>query len=177
MEARLILSPRLRKQQSSQGRILEWIQSHRAQCIDTTITQMAKSMKLSGVGVEYTNASLPMVISNMIKADMICRYNGVKRASFDVNYYHPKIPGYIIDKAPEGVKKSILAIRAEAEKNNKRHEEETIERTPVKEEKHEEVSSDASEENTIDAPVEIKTTKDGLSISITLNLNINKQER
>lgn len=71
-----------------------------------------------------------------------------------------------VDTTPEPEPESIPEPELEVQ--------ETVESNPTVEEETTNVSSDASEENTTSAPIAIRETERGLSISITLNLNINK---
>lgn len=192
MEARLRFKSETLKQKGSAGKILIWLQDNESRTRNTNIAVLAKSIDMSGIGVNLYTAKA--MLQKMINNQMLHRYGGRKRSSFIINYYHKDIPGYILDRAPAEVKERVERMKAELSPNQhisvegcvvteqeekepepkesttaqvKSEPEQPIEETPN-------VSSDMSEENTTSVPVEIQDTERGLSISITLNLNINK---
>jgi len=193
MDAIIKFKPETLSQKGTAGKILTWIQDNEKFTKHTNMTLMANCIAKS-TDVEFYNAK--MLINRMIQTQMINRFGGRKRANFYINYYHKDIPGYILEKAPDDIKSRLAEIREGLKENQhlsaegcivteapkkENEDENTItaeENLPeLTEEPNEEmskVSSDASEENTTSVPVEIRETKDGLSISITLNININK---
>ena len=180
------------------GKLLMWMQDNPRQTRNTNLKQMAKTYCM----VHYGNVdSLAHTFQRMLNNQMITRAGGKRHSQFYINYFHPQMPGYIKKRAPKEDKERIARIEAmvvqqnqyidgngcvvtEPEKEAQEPEvdttpepelkvQETTESKPVVEETPN-VSSDASEENTTSAPIMIKETERGLSISITLNLNINK---
>lgn len=195
MEARVKFSQSVLKQTGTVGKILQFIQNNPNSARNTNVTLLAKTMSLGGVGKENT---LNQVINKMLNNQMLTRWGGKRHANFRINYFQPDIPGYILEKAPEEERKRVERMKAEMTPNQyiskdgcivtpgtKKVEEESTIIEPekpnlpeLKEDKPEEEtlksSSDASEENTTSVPVVIRDTERGLSISITLNLTINK---
>lgn len=194
MNARITLSNDTAHQMSSYGMILDWMQKNPGRCNNTNITSIARSVVLSGY--KTTESAVWQALNKMIKNQMIYRTNGIRRGNFRINYLHKQIPGYIIDSAPQPAKdyrnKTINGIKpgqyidkvgcvvtpAEKKEQEEEPKEVTITKaeTPAKvsQEETKEVSSDASEENTVSVPVQVTDTEHGLSISITLNINLNK---
>ena len=199
MEARLRFKADTLTQKGSAGKILLWLQDNEPRCRNTNIAVLAKSIEMGAIGVNlYTAKSM---LQKMINNQMLHRYGGRKRSNFFINYYHKDIPGYILERAPAEVKERVERMNAELKPNQHvsvegcvitesevaeeekedtptqpelEVEEETTDSNPVEEEETPNVSSDMSEENTTSAPITIRETERGLSISITLNLNINK---
>ena len=199
MEARLRFKPETLHQTGSAGKVLLWMQTHPAQCRNTNNTVLAKSMELGGAGINMYNGKL--ILQKMINNQMIHRHGGRKRSDFAINYFHKDIPGYILENAPDDIKERVERMNSELKPNQhirvegcvvtepeKEAQEpevdtttepelevqETVESNPTSEEETLKSSSDASEENTTSTPITIRETERGLSISITLNLNINK---
>lgn len=193
MNARVIFSDVVLQQTGSVGKILMYIQDNPVQCRDTNVTKLANCMSLAGV---MSKATAAIVITKMLNNQMLTRYNGIRRCSFAINYFHKDIPGYILDRADAKTKEKVLewknsikagqrltddgCIITKVEKEEKENtitanEKDEPANLPAKVEKEDIVSSsDISEENTTSVPVTIRDTERGLSISITLNLNINK---
>lgn len=194
MEARVKFSQSVLKQTGTVGKILQFIQNNPNSARNTNVTLLAKTMSLGGVGKETT---LNQVINKMLNNQMLTRWGGKRHANFRINYFQPDIPGYILEGAPEEERKRVERMKAEMQPNQyiskdgclvtpgpKKEEPKPTIIEPketnlpdLKEEKEEETlksSSDASEENTTSVPVVIRDTERGLSISITLNLTINK---
>ena len=197
MNASLRFMPDTLKQKGSAGKMLIWMQDNESRCKNTNIAVLAKTIEMSGIGINvYTAKSM---LQKMINNQMLHRYGGRKRSTFIINYYHKDIPGYILDRAPAEVKERVERMKAELAPNQhisvegcvvteqEKEEPEPTEDTAtqvkpelepvvISNEPQEEtpnVSSDISEENTTSVPVKVMNTERGLSISITLNLNIN----
>lgn len=201
MEARLRFKEDTLSQKGSVGKILIWLQNNESRCKNTNIAVIAKSIDMDPK-TDIKLYTAKAMLQRMINNQMLHRYGGRKRSTFIINYYHKDIPGYILDKAPAEIKERIERMNAElkpnqhisvegcvvtkSEKEAQEPEEDTTpepelevqeestESKPVEEEETLKSSSDASEENTTSAPITIRETERGLSISITLNLNINK---
>lgn len=181
------------------GKLLMWMQDNPKQTRNTNLKQMAKTYCMT----HYGNAdSLAHTFQRMLNNQMITRTGGKHRSQFFINYFHPQMPGYIKQRAPKEDKERIERIEAMATQQNQYIDgngcvvtepekeaqepevdttpepelkvQKTTESKPVVEEETLESSSDASEENSTSAPITIRETERGMSISITLNLNINK---
>lgn len=198
MEARLRFKPETLSQKGTAGKVLIWMQDNPSRLKNTNNAVLAKCIEMSNIGVNMYNAKL--LLQRMINNQMLYRHGGRKRSNYTINYYHKDIPGYILDRAPAEVKDRVERMNAELKPNQhisvegcvvtepeKEAQEPEVDTTPEPElevqetteskpviEETPNVSSDASEENTTSAPIMIKETERGLSISITLNLNINK---
>lgn len=200
MEARLKFKPETLAQKGTVGKMLIWLQDNESRCRNTNIAVLAKSMEMSGIGVKLYNAKA--MLQRMINNQMLQRYGGRKRSSFIINYYHKDIPGYILDRAPAEIKERVERMKAELRPNQhisdegcvvtepEKKEPEPIEDQPTQpkfedekpvdaskpstNEESTKFSSDAPEENTTTVPIKIVDDERGISISITLNLNINK---
>lgn len=200
MEARLRFKAETLTQKGTAGKILIWIQDNEPRTRNTNIAVMAKTIEMADIGVNLFSAK--SMLQKMINNQMLHRYGGRKRSTFMINYYHKDIPGYILDRAPAEIKERVKrmndelkpnqhidtegCIVTESEKSEPEQSEDTTtqpdlkvetkptESKPVVEEETLKSSSDASEENTTSVPITISDTERGLSISITLNLNINK---
>lgn len=191
MEARLRFKPDTLKQKGSAGKILMWLQDNEARTRNTNIAVIAKSIELSNIGVNLYTAKA--MLQKMINNQMLHRYGGRKRSSFAINYFHKDIPGYILDRAPAEDRNRVERMKAELssnqhisvegcvvtepEKKEPEPKEDTtaqVKSEPEQKEETPNVSSDAPEENTTSVPIKVVDTERGLSISITLNLNINK---
>ena len=193
MDARIRLWPSTAEQKSTAGYILEWLQKNPKRSIRTTTNNIARAMKLEGI--PRTENSIRQEVQKMIRTQMLYRYGNKFRGTYVINYSHKDIPGYILDKAPKEELDRIKNFRANLGNNehidtvgcrvtepaSEECKEPTVETTitepEVGDEKPEEgikSSSNALEENTTSVPIKIEDTERGLSISITLNLNINK---
>lgn len=199
MEARLRFKPETLSQKGTAGKILIWMQENPSRLKNTNNAVLAKCIEMSNIGVNLYNAKL--LLQRMINNQMLYRHGGRKRSNYTINYYHKDIPGYILEKAPAEIKDRIERMNTElkpnqhisvegcvvteAEKEAQEPEtdttpepelevQEVVESNPTNEEETLKSSSDASEENTTSVPISIRDSERGLSISITLNLNINK---
>lgn len=193
MEARLRFKQDTLSQKGSVGKILIWLQNNESRCRNTNIAVIAKSIDMDPT-TDIKLYTAKAMLQRMINNQMLQRYGGRKRSTFIINYYHKDIPGYILERAPAEVKERVERMNAELKPNqhidtegcvvteSEKKEPEPIEDTATQvisepEQPNEEtpnVSSDASEENTTSVPIKVVDTERGLSISITLNLNINK---
>lgn len=200
MEARLKFKPETLTQKGTIGKMLIWLQDNESRCRNTNNAVIAKSMELSGIGVNFYNAKA--MLKRMIDNQMLQRYGGKTRSTYIINYYHKDIPGYILDRAPAEIKERVERMKAELKKNQHISDEGCIVTEPEIEaqepevdtttqpelkvekpvdaskpstnEENQKFSSDAPEENTTTVPIKIVDGERGISISITLNLNINK---
>ncbi|MBP5421828.1 MAG: hypothetical protein J6Y78_05215 [Paludibacteraceae bacterium] len=195
MNASLKFLPETLKQTGTVGQLLQWIQKNPRQCRDTNLANMARTFGMqSGIKTVTSQAQL----QKMVNVQMLNKIGSRRRASFFINYFHKDIPGYILDSAPEEEKKRIETLKKGLQPNQYVDEDGCLVTKPVhkleskpsevtitkpaennlpdlKVEKEEVISSsDASEENTTSVPIKVVDTERGLSISITLNLNINK---
>lgn len=203
MDATLKLWNRIAKenQKTTEQYILEWLQANPKLAYRTTSVRIAKEMKLH-FGCPKTLNTIRQCLQGLVRKDIV-RLNGNKmNGDYYINYSSRKLPKYILENAPDDIKEHIIAFRNDLQANQyidemgckvtkpvkkeepiveEEHKEKPVETTitepEVGDEKQiEEVksSSDASEENTTSVPIKIEDTERGLSISITLNLNINK---
>lgn len=190
MEARVKFRNETLHQKGTIGRILLWLQEDPNRGRSTNITQMAKRFCMSAGGT--TTSTATQMIQKMVNNQMLSRYGGKRRANFFINYFQKDIPSYVIESAPaeeqERVRKlkeslqenqhisddGCLVTQLSPEENSKEETSNPELEESKKEEETEKSSSDMSEENTTNVPIKIEDTERGLSISITLNLNINK---
>ena len=192
MEARVKFRPDTLKQKGSVGKVLLWMQKNPNRLRNTNFTILSKTLALEGYGKQFT---IREVLYRLTNCQMISRYGNKRRANFYINYFHPQIPGYVLENAPKEEKERIDEFKSSLKPNQyideqgckvteseeKKEEEPTttiIDEIAPNDSKPEEVinesSSDMSEENTTSVPIKVVDTERGLSISITLNLNINK---
>lgn len=189
MEARVKFRQETLKQEGTVGKILRWLQDNPRYLRDTSANSLAKSMSLARLGSEQ---NIRVTLYKMINNQMLTRVGTKRRSDFIINYYHKDLPGYILDRAPQEMKDRVRRMKENLKSDQrmtkegvlvtKGTKEDVVEETLSPENSKteeanlpkEEVSSDASEENTTSVPVTITDTERGLSISITLNLNINK---
>ena len=193
--SKLTLSESTRKQESCAMMILKWMQEHPTLCNHTSAPKMARMM----TDIPRTQFTKEQEVNKMIRQGLLHRCGNFKNSSFVINYLHERVPDNIRANASEEDKKRIAHVMelvkdggkvypdgSYSTKEQLNHEAEhkkqlgkqkvpvaTVEEPAVPVKVHK-VSSDASEEKpTITAPVTVKRDKDGLSISITLNININ----
>lgn len=182
------------------GKLLMWMQDNPNQTRNTNLKQMARTYCMTHpANLGSTAQNFQRMLNNQI----ITRAGGTRRHSrFFINYFHPQMPGYIKQRAPKEDQERIEKIKSMVKQQNQHIDgtgcvvtepeneaqepekdtttepelevQETTESNPVVEEETLKSSSDASEENTTSVPISIRDSKSGLSISITLNLNINK---
>lgn len=194
--SRLELSDEIARQKSTQGKILEWMQTHPAQTKNTNAAQMAKTMSLGGMG---SPSALRQAICKMVNSQMLGRIGSKRHAKFYINYLHKDIPPYVLENAPsdakemyEDIKKGLkegqhlddkgcVVTKAESKEEKPKDEEES----EVDEEKSEvEDKSEADEEypeleeiiehiTAVPVAVRKKQENGSMNISITLNLNLN----
>ena len=190
MNARVTFRHETLHQTGTVGKVLMWLQEEPKRGRNTNITKMAQAYGLSHGGKTLTNKS---VIQKMVTTQMLSRFGNKRRSNFYINYLHKDIPGYILDKAPAEERRRVEELKAGLKENQyidesgcivtegpkEKEKETTITENETNEESNlqnevVESSSDASEENTTSVPIKVEDTERGLSISITLNLNINK---
>lgn len=179
MDARITLSPKTRCQISTEHKILQWMIENENRLTNTNITQLARSMVLSGPTQGCQIQTLRVYINRMVDKQLIYRHGGKRRAQFRINYLHKDVPPDIIDRAPKSVqlevKRTIKGVtegkylddvgcivtppKPEAPK-------EEDQSTPA-----EEVSDTPTETNT-ELAVPVKVTKDGKTLNITININL-----
>lgn len=200
MNARVTFRPETLHQTGTAGQLLLWLQEEPKRGRNTNITMMARTFCMNH-GVQTLTAKA--MLQKMVNTQMLSRYGTKKRSNFFINYFHKDIPGYVLEKAPAEDRERVANLR-QGLKGNQHIEDNgvVVTEAPKKEEKKEETtitanettqssnqvksepeqteeetlksSSDASEENTTSVPIKVVDTERGLSISITLNLNINK---
>lgn len=203
MDATLKLWNRIAKenQKTTEQYILEWLQANPKLAYRTTSVRIAKEMKLHGDCPKTLN-TIRQGLQGLVRKDIV-KLNGNKmNGDYYINYSSKFLPKNILENAPDDVKEHIIAFRNNLKANQYIDEMDCKVTKPVKEEEQvveeeqkkkpvettitepevgdvkpiEEVksSSDASEENTTTVPIKIVDDERGISISITLNLNINK---
>ena len=186
MEARVKFRHETLHQTGTVGKVLLWLQEEPRRGRNTNITQLTKSFCMSQGG---TTTAVKQIIQKMVNVQMLSRYGNKRRSNFYINYLQKDIPGYVLDKAPAEERERVRKLKESLRENQhltddgclvtqlspaKNSQEETSNpELEESKEEEEESSSDASEENTTSVPIKIENTERGLSISITLNLNIN----
>ena len=189
MDARVKFRHETLHQTGTIGKLLLWLQEEPKRGRNTNITQMANHYCLSEGG---NSLSIKQAIQKMVNVQMLSRYGSKRRANFYINYLQKDIPGYILDNAPAEERERVKKLKESLQENQHISDEgclvtqlslpESSQEEPSNpeleesepEEEQQKSSSDMSEENTTNVPIKIEDTERGLSISITLNLNINK---
>lgn len=193
MEARLKLTRSVARQESTYTKILKWMQDNPGRCRNTNVSLLGRCMA-SEVGVSVQTCK--QYIQKMVNVQMVSRFGTKRNSQFLINYLHKDTPATIIENAPAEAKALVERIKAgmkpgqyldsvgcvvtPAQKKNiekptakKVRHIKVVDKTPKKTNIPVKFSSNASEENTM-VPVKVRQSADGLSISITLNININK---
>lgn len=194
MDARVRLTPETANQKSTKTKILEWMAQNPLRCRNTNAAVLARYFTET---IPFNSARTE--INNMVAKQMLHRDGGRRKATFTINYLHPQMPKSVLEAAPketqERIKDTLSKIDAskhidengcivsESTKskvlNLLKQESNTIirptqaKKIEVKQIKETNVSSDMSEEKPVAEPITIKSNVDGLSISITLNINLN----
>ena len=200
MNATLKFLPQTLKQTGTVGQLLLWAQENPKQLRNTNVTQMARTFCMTH-SIQLLTAKAQL--QKMVNVQMLTKFGGKRRASFFINYFHKDIPGYILENAPEEDKRRIAMLKEGLSENqhieadgvvvteNTRNSEDKCSEVTITNEETEQTnqvatvynevpaeeeisSSDMSEEKTTSVPIKVVDTERGLSISITLNLNINK---
>lgn len=100
--SRFEMSPQLRRQESYITTILKWMQDNPEQLKRTTMSRMARTMKLGNV-TPQTEVHIRQTLHNMSTRGMLTYAGGKGRAkkTFFINYLHKNIPKEIIERAPK----------------------------------------------------------------------------
>lgn len=187
--SKLELSDETAHQKSTQGKILEWMQTHPAQTKNTSAAQMAKTMELGGMG---SASALRQAICKMVNNQMLGRLGGKRHAKFYINYLHKDIPPYILENAPSDAKRMYEDIKKGLDKGQhlddkgcvvtkKDSEEEKpedddkseYEKKPESDEEYPELEEIIEHITAVPVAVRKKQENGSMNISITLNLNLN----
>jgi len=148
-------------------RILRWLQDNPHQARNTNIAQIARAYPEMGVSEGY----IRVVLNRLLKENKLIRGNGKRRANFRINYFAAGIPRELLDSAPEEDKAHIKRVIDEVEERQSMGEPCTLGNegeitTPIEITPREEV------EQISDSPVEIKKTKKGTTINISITINL-----
>lgn len=200
MNARVTFRPETLHQTGTVGQLLLWLQEEPKRGRNTNIAVMARTFAMHNGIQMYTAKAM---LQKMVNIQMLTRYGTKKRSNFFINYFHKDIPGYVLEKAPKEERERVEKLKLGLKENQHIDDvgcvvTEKVHETKEKEEKatitenqtdqpsqlisevdkpieeNQKFSSDASEENTTTVPIKIVDGERGMSISITLNLNINK---
>lgn len=182
--SKLTLKPETAHQESTQTKILKWMQEHPNALNSTNSAQLARTMRISGV----TTGTARQVVQKMVNNQVLERFGGKRRARYHINYLHKDIPADILASAPLEeqlrVKQTLGRLKpgqylddigctiTPAPKN-------TGVQTPLSPEEPTEEPKQVAEEEadtptaTKEIAVPVKVEQDGSSINITINLTIN----
>ena len=182
--SKLTLKPETAHQESTQTKILKWMQEHPNALNSTNSAQLARTMRISGV----TTGTARQVVQKMVNNQILERFGGKRRARYHINYLHKDIPADILASAPleEQLRAKqtlgrlkpgqylddIGCIITPAPQN-------TGAQTPLSPEEPTEEPKQVAEEEadtptaTKEIAVPVKVEQDGSSINITINLTIN----
>lgn len=164
----------------------------------TTAKEMARLYIAQGAR-GTTQQNVQMLMSDMLKKNMIIKHKvGGQKASFRINYLYPNLPYEFIKGANEEDKKYVertmniikekeaaglkpkltddgaVVTKPEVTKEEPKEEVKEEPKEEPKEEVKEEVNEEPKEEpQLIQTSVPIVVKKEGQSISVTVNLNIN----
>lgn len=111
-----------------------------------------------------TMGSAEQVFYALMRRGFVERYNGVRRASFRINYYHPALPPAVKNNKPNDVVDVIHIDQPEEEKKPEKEEAEI--------KKPKEIVKTEEPEHQIEPQIEIKKDGEKIQLSITLNINI-----
>lgn len=100
--SRFEVSPQLRQQESYMTTVLKWMQDHPEQTKRTTMSRMARTMKLGNV-TPQTEVRIRQTLHNLSTRGLITYSGGHGRAkkSFFINYLHKNMPKEILERAPK----------------------------------------------------------------------------
>lgn len=163
--SKLTLSPKVKKQSSTQTQILKWMQEHPKRCKHTNISQLAREIPIVGLDA----LSRRTTIRNMVDNQMLTRFGGKRDAQFLINYLHKNIPQEVFENAPQEEQK-LFKQTLEGIKRGKTLSPEgvLITKTETKKEKNEHLQKEIK--------IEDKNKDIKISIDITngkINININ----
>lgn len=198
MDSRIKLWSKEANEKSTARYILEWIQKNPRRSLNTTSNQIAEWLKLERC--PKTENTIRQELQKLVRKNVIKRYGTKFKGDYYINYCSKEIPDDIFENGPKEEKIFATALREKVKAKEQKEKEvdevteklwlpkeqrdntintddikpEVVDKPVEKQEGEVESSSDASEENTVNVPVEIKSTENGLSISINLNITINK---
>lgn len=178
--SKLTLKPETAHQESTQTKILKWMQEHPNALNSTNSAQLARTMRISGV----TTGTARQVVQKMVNNQVLERFGGKRRARYHINYLHKDIPADILASAPLEeqlrVKQTLGRLKPGQYLDDIGCTITPAPQTPEKapEEPTEEPKQVAEEEAdtptaTKEIAVPVKVEQDGSSINITINLTIN----
>ena len=185
MDARVRLTPETANQKSTKTKILEWMAQNPLRCRNTNAAVLARYFTET---IPFNSARTE--INNMVAKQMLHKDGGRRKATFTINYLHPQMPKSVLEVAPketqERIKDTLSKIDASkhidengcivsesTKQSNTIIRPTQAKKVEAKQIKETNVSSDMSEEKPVAEPITIKSNADGLSISITLNINLN----
>lgn len=185
------------------GKLLMWMQDNPKQTRNTNLKQMARTYCMTHYGnsdsiaqslqrmlnnqmitrtngkrrsqffINYFHPQMPGYIKQRAPKEDKERIERIKAMAMQQNQYVDDI-GCVVTEPEKEAQEPEVDTTPEPTPEPDLKVQETVESNPTVEEETLESSSDASEENTTSAPITVRETERGLSISITLNLNINK---
>lgn len=165
-------------QQGTVGQILLYIQDNPKFARDTNITQL--SIMLSRYyGKKVDN--LKAMLYKMVNSQLLLTQGGKHRRTFYINYWHKDIPGYILERVPEDVKIKVQKMKESLDQEHYINDEGCLVNTtnskPVV--NHDEEGIIVTESKEIEdiketklPKIEVNKTPEGITISITLNINL-----
>lgn len=185
------------------GKLLMWMQDNPKQTRNTNLKQMARTYCMTHYGnsdsiaqslqrmlnnqmitrtngkrrsqffINYFHPQMPGYIKQRAPKEDKERIERIKAMAMQQNQYVDDI-GCVVTEPEKEAQEPEVDTTPEPTPEPDLKVQETVESNPTVEEETLKSSSDASEENTTSAPITVRETERGLSISITLNLNINK---
>ena len=177
--SRITLTPETAHQESTQTKILRWMQEHQWALNSTNSAQLARTMRLSGV----TTGTARQVIQKMVNSQVLERFGNKRRARYHINYLHKDIPADIIASAPLEeqlrVKQTLGRLKPGQYLDDIGCTITPAPQTPLSPEEPTEEPKQVAEEEadtptaTKEIAVPVKVEQDGSSINITINLTIN----
>lgn len=118
MNARLVLTPETKRQISTKGKLLLYLQKHPNMMKNTNLTVMAGRIRLAddsdSLKLNAKN-SLRQALWEMEHKTLLIRHGSRNRANFHINYFSPSLPGYVLDEAPEETQKRVKEWWKQAE--------------------------------------------------------------
>lgn len=121
------VSPQLRRQESYVTTILKWMQDNPEQMKRTTMSRMARTMKLGNV-TPQTEIHIRQTLHNMSTRGILTYAGGRGRAkkTFFINYLHKNMPKEVIERAPEEDIKRHEELAGIKLRDEKREDEKTV---------------------------------------------------
>lgn len=141
---------------------------------DTSVRVISHRYALSHP--EVASSTIEVIVLKMIKANLISKTKtGGRRASFRINYLHPNLPKEFVANASPDEKDFVKRVMdsMEEKKANGENVSMTTDGTIVTKPKVVIEPKPEEKPETIQATVPVSVEKDGQTLSITINLNLN----